>query len=134
MLRELVTVDRQPSGLAVQEAALLSVTQLIADRHQRRRWPVVSPVILDVIAAASPGVPAEKAASLIREAIAGPRLGQVLRASREGHRPLWLPSVAGMPAAIVAPVLVGDEVPRTPDHDGRLGRPGPGRGHPPAGH
>ena len=35
----------------------------------------------------------------------------MLRASREGHRPLWLPSVAGMPAVIVAPVLVGDEVP-----------------------
>ena len=109
VLRELVTVYRQLSGLAVQEAALASVTQLIADRTSAT-VAVVSPV-MDVIAAASPGVPAEKAASLIREAIAGPRLGQVLRASREGHRPLWLPSVAGMPAAIVAPVLVGDEVP-----------------------
>ena len=85
------------------------MTQLIADRTAAT-VAVVSPV-MDVIAAASPGVPAEKAAGLIRAAIAGPRLGQVLRASREGHRPLWLPSVAGMPAVIVAPVLVGDEVP-----------------------
>jgi PucR family transcriptional regulator, purine catabolism regulatory protein len=109
VLRELVTVYRQLSGLALQDADLASVTQLIADRTAAT-VAVVSPV-LDVIAAASPGVPAEKAAALIREAIAGPRLGQVLRASREGHRPLWLPSVAGMPPVIVAPVLVGAEVP-----------------------
>jgi sugar diacid utilization regulator len=109
VLRELVTVYRQLSGLALQDAGLASVTQLIADRTAAT-VALVSPV-LDVIAAASPGLPAEKAADLIRQAVAGPRLGQVLRASREGHRPLWLPSVAGMPAVIVAPVLVGDEVP-----------------------
>jgi sugar diacid utilization regulator len=109
VLRELVTVYRQLSGLALQDADLASVTQLIADRTAAT-VAVVSPV-MDVIAAASPGTPAEKAAALIREAIVHPRLGQVLRASREGHRPLWLPSVGGMPAVIVAPVLVGDEVP-----------------------
>jgi sugar diacid utilization regulator len=109
VLRELVTVYRQLSGLALQDAGLASVTQLIADRTAAT-VAVVSP-LLDVMAAASPGIPAEKAADLIRQAVAGPRLGQVLRASREGHRPLWLPSVAGMPAVIVAPVLVGDEVP-----------------------
>ena len=109
VLRELVTVYRQLSGLALQDADLASVTQLIADRTAAT-VAVVSPV-MDVIAAASAGVPAEKAAALIREAIVHPRLGQVLRASREGHRPLWLPSVGGMPAVIVAPVLVGDEVP-----------------------
>ncbi len=109
VLRELVTVYRQLSGLALQDADLASVTQLIADRTAAT-VAVVSPV-MDVIAAASPGLPAEKAAALIREAIVHPRLGQVLRASREGHRPLWLPSVGGMPAVIVAPVLVGDEVP-----------------------
>lgn len=109
MLRELVTVYRQLSGLALQDAGLASVTQLIADRTAAT-VAVISPV-MDVLAAASPGVPAGKAAELIGEAIAGPRLAQVLRASREGHRPLWLPSVAGMPPVIVAPVLVGDEVP-----------------------
>ena len=40
-----------------------------------------------------------------------PRLGQVLRASRLSQRALRLPKVGGMPAIIVAPVLVGDEVP-----------------------
>src|SRR5690348_8905847 len=109
VLRELVTVYRQLSGLALQDAGLASVTQLIPDRTAAT-VAVVSPV-LDVIAAASPGLPAGKAADLIRQSVAGPRLGQVLRASREGHGPLWLPSVAGMPAVIVAPVLVGDEVP-----------------------
>src|SRR5580700_6149949 len=109
VLRELVTVYRLLSGLALQDADLASVTQLIADRTTAT-VAVVSPV-MDVIAAASPGLPAEKAADLVREAIVHPRLGQVLRASREGHRPLWLPSVGGMPAVIVAPVLVGDEVP-----------------------
>jgi sugar diacid utilization regulator len=109
VLRELVTVYRQLSGLALQDADLASVTQLIADRTMAT-VAVVSPV-MDVIAAASPGTPPEKAADLVREAVVHPRLGQVLRASRQGHRPLWLPSVGGMPAIIVAPVLVGDEVP-----------------------
>jgi PucR family transcriptional regulator, purine catabolism regulatory protein len=109
VLRELVTVYRQLSGLALQDAGLASVAQLIADRTAAT-VAVVSP-LMDVLAAASPGVPADKAAELIGEAVAGPRLAQVLRASREGHRPLWLPSVGGMPPVIVAPVRVGDEVP-----------------------
>ena len=90
MLRELVTVYRQLSGLALQDADLASVTQLIADRTAAT-VAVVSPV-MDVIAAASPGTPPEKAADMVREAVVHPRLGQVLRASRQGHRPLWLPS------------------------------------------
>jgi sugar diacid utilization regulator len=109
VLRELVTVYRQLSGLALQDADLASVTQLLADRTAAT-VAVVSPV-MDVMAAASPGVPQEKAAVLVAEALVHPRLGQVLRASRQGHRSLWLPSVGGMPAIIVAPVLVGDEVP-----------------------
>ncbi len=109
MLRELVTVYRQLSGLALQDADLASVTQLLADRTAAT-VAVVSPV-MDVMAAASPGVPQEKAAVLVAEALVHPRLGQVLRASRQGHRSLWLPSVGGMPAIIVAPILVGDEVP-----------------------
>jgi hypothetical protein len=91
VLRELVTVYRQLSGLALQDADLASVTQLIADRTVAT-VAVVSPV-MDVIAAASPGTPADKAADLVREAVVHPRLGQVLRASRQGQRPLWLPPV-----------------------------------------
>ena len=40
-----------------------------------------------------------------------PRLGQVLRATRLSQRALRLPKASGTPAIIVAPVLVGDEVP-----------------------
>ncbi len=109
VLRELVTVYRQLSGLALQDADLATVTQLLADRTAAT-VAVVSPV-MDVMAAASPGAPPEKAAVMVAEALVHPRLGQVLRASRQGHRSLWLPSVGGMPAIIVAPILVGDEVP-----------------------
>jgi sugar diacid utilization regulator len=109
VLRELVTVYRQLSGLALQDADLASVAQLLADRTAAT-VAVVSPV-MDVMAAASPGAPPEKAAVMVAEALVHPRLGQVLRASRQGHRSLWLPSVGGMPAIIVAPILVGDEVP-----------------------
>jgi hypothetical protein len=122
VLRELVTVYRQLSGLALQDADLASVTQLLADRTTAT-VAVVSPV-MDVMAAASPGAPQEKAAVMVAEALVHPRLGQVLRASRQGHRSLWLPSVGGMPAIIVAPILVGDEVPAhliTLDPPGRSG-------------
>jgi len=47
----------------------------------------------------------------VREHLIHPRLGQVLRASRLSQRALRLPKVGGMPAVIVAPVMVGDEVP-----------------------
>jgi sugar diacid utilization regulator len=66
---------------------------------------------MDVLTAAAPGVPAEKAAADVREYVVHPRLGQVLRASRLSQRALRLPKVGGMPAIIVAPILVGDEVP-----------------------
>jgi sugar diacid utilization regulator len=47
----------------------------------------------------------------VREQVVHPRLGQVLRASRLSQRALRLPNVGGVPAIIVAPILVGDEVP-----------------------
>lgn len=122
VLRELVTVYRQLSGLALQDAGLAGVTQLLADRTAAT-VAVVTPV-MDVMAAAAPGTPPEKAAVMVAEALVHPRLGQVLRASRQGHRPLWLPRVGGMPAIIVAPILVGDEVPAhliTVDPPGRGG-------------
>jgi PucR family transcriptional regulator, purine catabolism regulatory protein len=109
VLRELVTVYRQLSGLALQDAGLASVTQLLADRTAATVAVVSS--VMDVLAAASPSAPPEKAVKLVADALVRPRLSQVLRVSRQGHRPLWLPSVNGMPAVIVAPIVVGDEVP-----------------------
>ena len=109
VLRELVTVYRHLSGLALQDAGLAGVVRLISERA-RATVAVVSQ-LMEVQTAASPGLPPEKAAALVRDHVVHPRLGQVLRASRLSQRALRLPAVDGAPAIIVAPVLVGDEVP-----------------------
>jgi sugar diacid utilization regulator len=108
-LRELVTVYRYLSGLALQDADLAGVVRLISDRTAATVAVVTQ--LMEVLTAAAPGVPAEKAAAGVRDHVIHPRLGQVLRASRLSQRALRLPNAGGMPAIIVAPVLVGDEVP-----------------------
>ena len=108
-LRELVTVYRYLSGLALQDADLAGVVQLISDRMTATVAVVTQ--LMDVLTAAAPGVSADKAAVAVREHVVHPRLGQVLRASRLSQRALRLPNVGGIPAIIVAPILVGDEVP-----------------------
>src|SRR5512135_2507346 len=108
-LRELVTVYRYLSGLALQDADLAGVVRLISDRTSAT--VAVLTQLMDVLTAAAPGVSAEKAAADVREHVVHPRLGQVLRASRLSQRALRLPNVGGVPAIIVAPILVGDEVP-----------------------
>src|ERR1700746_1172540 len=108
-LRELVTVYRYLSGLALQDADLAGVVQLIYGRMPAT-VPVV-PQLMDVLTAAAPGVTADKAAAAVREHVVHPRLGQVLRASRLSPRAPRLANVGCTPAIIVAPILVGDEVP-----------------------
>jgi len=108
-LRELVTVYRYLSGLALQDADLAGVVRLISDRMTATVAVVTQ--LMDVLTAAAPGVSAEKAAAEVRDHVVHPRLGQVLRASRLTQRALRLPKVGSMPAIIVAPVMVGDEVP-----------------------
>jgi len=108
-LRELVTVYRYLSGLALQDADLAGVVQLISDRMTATVAVVTQ--LMDVLTAAAPGMSADKAAAAVREHVVHPRLGQVLRASRLSQRPLRMPNVGGTPAIIVAPILVGDEVP-----------------------
>src|SRR5256886_10746382 len=108
-LRELVTVYRYLSGLALQDADLAGVVRLISDRTSAT--VAVLTQLMDVLTAAAPGVSAEKATADVREHLIHPRLGQVLRASRLSQRALRLPKVGGMPAVIVAPIMVGDEVP-----------------------
>jgi sugar diacid utilization regulator len=108
-LRELVTVYRYLSGLALQDADLAGVVQLISDRMTATVAVVTQ--LMDVLTAAAPGVAGEKAVAAVREHVVHPRLGQVLRASRLSQRALRLPNVGGSPAIIVAPILVGDEVP-----------------------
>ena len=85
------------------------VVRLISDRTAAT--VAVLTQLMDVLTAAAPGVAAEKAAADVREHMVHPRLGQVLRASRLSQRALRLPKVGGMPAVIVAPIQVGDEVP-----------------------
>jgi sugar diacid utilization regulator len=108
-LRELVTVYRYLSGLALQDADLAGVVRLISDRTAATVAVITQ--LMDVLTAAAPGVTEQKAAADVREYVVHPRLGQVLRASRLSQRALRLPKVGGMPAIIVAPILVGDEVP-----------------------
>ncbi len=108
-LRELVTVYRYLSGLALQDADLAGVVQLISDRMTATVAVVTQ--LMDVLTATAPGMSSDKAATAVREHVVHPRLGQVLRASRLSQRPLRLPNVGGTPAIIVAPILVGDEVP-----------------------
>ena len=100
---------RYLSGLALQDADLAGVVRLISDRTSAT--VAVLTQLMDVLTAAAPGVSAEKATADVREHLIHPRLGQVLRASRLSQRALRLPKVGGMPAVIVAPVMVGDEVP-----------------------
>jgi sugar diacid utilization regulator len=85
------------------------VVGLISDRMSATVAVVTQ--LMDVLTAAAPGMNADKAAATVREHVVHPRLGQVLRASRLSQRPLRLPNVGGTPAIIVAPILVGDEVP-----------------------
>src|ERR1700739_1231735 len=107
VLRELVTVYRPLSGLAMQDADLAGVVQLISERASAT-VAVVSQ-LMDVLTAASPGLPPEKAADLVRDHVVHPRLGQVLRASRMSQRALRLPNVGGLPALIGAPLPVCGE-------------------------
>src|ERR1700746_1139478 len=108
-LRELVTVYRYLSGLALQDADLAGVVQLISDRMTATVAVVTQ--LMDVLTAAAPGVTADKTAAAVREHVVHPRLRHGLGRSRLSQRALRLPNVGGTPAIIVAPIMVGDEVP-----------------------
>jgi PucR family transcriptional regulator, purine catabolism regulatory protein len=108
-LRKLVAVYRHVSGLAVQNADIAAVTHLIAEQT-RATVAVVGPT-MDVLAAAAPGETTERAAQYVREVVVHPRLGDVLSAASRARRPLRLPDVGTASSVIVAPILVGDDVP-----------------------
>jgi PucR family transcriptional regulator, purine catabolism regulatory protein len=108
-LRNLVAVYRHLSGLAVQNADIAAVTQLIAEQTHAT-VAIVSPT-MDILAAAAPGETAERAAQYVRDLVIHPRLGDVLGAASRARRALRLPDVGTAASVIVAPVLVGDDVP-----------------------
>ncbi len=107
-LRNLVAVYRHLSGLAVQDADLAAVTRLISEQTDAT-VAVVSPT-MDILTAAAPGQTGERAAQDVR-GLVHPRLGEVLAAASRARRALRLPGAGTAASVIVAPVLVGDDVP-----------------------
>ena len=131
-LRNLVAVYRHLSGLAVQNADIATVTRLIAEQTHAT-VAIVSPT-MDILTAAAPGETGERAAQYVRDLVIHPRLGEVLSAASHARRALRLPDVGTAASVIVAPVLVGDDVPAyllTLDTGGE--RYVPGHGGQPAG-
>ena len=108
-LRNLVAVYRHLSGLAVQDADLAAVTRLISEQTDAT-VAVVSPT-MDILTAAAPGQTGERAAQHVRDLVVHPRLGEVLGAASRARRALRLPGAGSAASVIVAPVLVGDDVP-----------------------
>jgi sugar diacid utilization regulator len=109
LLRELVTVYQHLTGLALQNAEVATVAQLLAERTSAT-VAVVSRG-LEVVAAAAADAAAGDAAGFVHDHLASPRLGAVLRSSAQTRRSLRLPDTGDGVPVIVAPILVGDEVP-----------------------
>ena len=66
---------------------------------------------MDILTAAAPGQTGERAAQDVRDFVVHPRLGEVLSAASRARRALRLPGTGSAATVIVAPVLVGDDVP-----------------------
>lgn len=105
-LRGLVAVYRHLSTLAAQDSGIDAVTELIAER-MNATVAVVNEKMA-VLAAASPDGGAEEA---VRERVVHPRLANVLTLTGHTRRAARIPGVGESAPMIVAPVLVGNEVP-----------------------
>jgi sugar diacid utilization regulator len=108
LLRELVTVYQHLTGLTLQDADVSTVARLLAERTNAT-VAVVSRG-LDVLAAASADA-SEDVAEYVRAYLASPRLAAVLNSTAQTRRSLRLPDVGDAAGVIVAPILVGDDVP-----------------------
>jgi sugar diacid utilization regulator len=108
LLRDLVTVYQQLTGLTLQDADAATVARLLADRV-KATVAVVSRS-LEVIAAASADA-GDDVAGYVRAYLSSPRLAAVLHSSAQTRRSLRLPDVGDAVPVIVAPILVGDDVP-----------------------
>ena len=109
LLRELVTVYQRLTGLTLQDADVSTVVQLLAERTAA----TVSVVSrgLEIVAAAAADVTHEDIAASVRAYLRNPRLGAVLNNTAQTRRSLRLPDVGDSVPVIVAPILVGDDVP-----------------------
>ena len=108
LLRKLVTVYQHLTGLTLQDADVSTVARLLAERTTST-VAVVSRG-LDVLAAASADA-GEDVADHVRVYLASPRLTAVLRNAAQTRRSLRLPDVGDAAGVIVAPILVGNDVP-----------------------
>ena len=119
LLRELVTVYQHLTGLTLQDADVSTVARLLAERTTSTVAVVGRG--LDVLAAASADA-GEDVADDVRAYLASPRLAAVLSNAAQTRRSLRLPDVGDAAKAmaggrapaggvIVAPILVGDDVP-----------------------
>src|SRR5215472_1192244 len=109
LLRELVTVYQHLTGLTLQDADVSTVAQLLAERTVAT-VAVVSRS-LEVLAAVSADPGGGDVADYVRAYLASPRLAAVLHSSAQTRRSLRLPDVGAAAGVIVAPILVGDDVP-----------------------
>jgi hypothetical protein len=109
LLRELVTVYQHLTGLTLQDADVSTVLQLLATRTAAT-VAVVSRG-LEVLAAAGPDLPDDQVAGNVRDYVSARRLGSVLNSTAQTRRSLRLPDTADSAGVIVAPILVGDDVP-----------------------
>jgi len=121
MLRELVTVYQQLTGLTLQDADVSTVARLLAERT----GATVSVVSrgLEVIAAAAPSGESDTHAAAataggsadtaerVRVYLANSRMAGVLKSSAHARRSLRLPDVGDSGPVIVAPIVVGHDVP-----------------------
>ncbi|MFC6084110.1 PucR family transcriptional regulator [Sphaerisporangium aureirubrum] len=108
-LRDLVEIYRHLSGLALQDADIGAVAQLIA-----RRTSVTVAVIsqkMGILAAAAPGESYENSVRYVHDHLIHPRLAHMVAMAGKTRRALRLPDPARGRARVVAPILVGDTVP-----------------------
>ena len=108
LLRRLVTLYRHLSGLALQDSDVGTVARLLAERIGMT--VAVVGHTLDVLAVAGHETAPEADERQVREGLATARLGRALSATRQTRRALRLPLTGDATSAIVAPILVGDEV------------------------
>src|ERR1700729_3738104 len=109
LLRELVTVYQHLTGLTLQDADVSTVARLLAERTVAT-VAVVSRG-LQVLAAASADAHGDEVADYVRDYLTNPRLAAVLNSTAQTRRSLRLPDVGDAVPVIVAPILVGDDVP-----------------------
>ena len=109
LLRELVTVYQHLTGLTLQDADVSTVTRLLAERTAAT-VAVVSRG-LEVLAAAAADASSDDVAGHVRAYLSSPRLAAVLNSTAQTRRSLRLPDVGDAAGVIVAPILVGDDVP-----------------------